>query len=197
MGYTMAMYVIAGLGNPGEKYKDTRHNVGWFVIESLVGTEGWTESKYANALLKEDSRAGERTLFMKPLTFMNKSGESVSYSAQKNNIEPSRIIVIHDDVDLPLGTFKISFDRGSGGHNGVKSIAHHLKTNAFVRIRIGIAPTTLRAKLQQKTKSLSGYVLSRFWDKEREELEILVGSVGNAIDMIITDGVEKAMNRFN
>lgn len=191
------MFIIAGLGNPGEKYKDTRHNVGWFVIDRFVGTEGWTESKYAKASLKEDVRAGESVLFMKPFTFMNKSGEAIQYASGKYNVDPDHIIILHDDVDLPLGTFKISYDRGAGGHNGVKSIAHHLKTNAFIRIRIGVAPTTLRAKLQQKTRSLSGYVLGRFWDKEREELDVLIPHIGNAVDMIISDGVEKAMNRFN
>ncbi|MEX2405611.1 MAG: aminoacyl-tRNA hydrolase [Candidatus Paceibacterota bacterium] len=191
------MYIIAGLGNPGDNYEGTRHNVGWFIVDELANGRGWTASKYAHASLKEENRGGEQVIYAKPTTYMNKSGESLAYLRKKNDVSPENIIVLHDDVDLPLGTFKISFDRGAGGHNGVKSIINHLKTKEFVRIRVGIAPTTLRAKLQQKTKSLSGYVLTRFWDKEREELKLLIPQIGNAVDMIISDGVEKAMNRFN
>lgn len=134
------MKLIVGLGNPGQKYQPTRHNVGWLVLDKLIGTAKWRESKNANALYLQQEINGTQVEFIKPLTFMNNSGFSVASALKKHPaLKPATdLIVIHDDVDLPVGKIKISQNSGSAGHKGVESIIERIGTKNFIRLRIGI-----------------------------------------------------------
>ena len=193
----VVMFIIAALGNPGAKYEKTRHNAAWIVLNEIAGDLGWEESKYAKALVKKSTLEGETVEFLKPLTFMNRSGESVRYSMDKNNLSPEKVIVLHDEVALPLGEFKISTGKGAGGHNGVASVIHHLKGQHFIRVRIGVAPTTLRAKFQKATRELAGYVLSSFFEGEIRDLKKQAKDIQSALALIMSGGATAAMNKWN
>src|SRR3990172_4657291 len=135
-------YIIAGLGNPGEKYEGTRHNTGRLVLEHFakkIEAGEWEENKKIRARVTEGKIGKERVTFVEPEAFMNNSGKCLA-SLVKSKKAAEQLIVIYDDLDLPLGTLKVSFNRGSGGHRGLESIIKALKTREFVRIRIGISP---------------------------------------------------------
>lgn len=183
----MHMLYIIGLGNPGEKYTYTRHNVAWLILDSVLGDIEWSLNKYMNAYIF----AGDKGLYIKPQTFMNKSGEVISFLQQQYNLEERQVIVIHDDVDLPFGNIRIAVDRGDGGHNGARSIMDHLGSKKFIRIRIGVS-------LQLEDRLIKPNVLGVFPESERiflgNELAIRVGKI---IDSIDTNGLQKTMNIFN
>ena len=151
------MKLIVGLGNPEKKYEKTRHNVGWMVLDALAENQNWQESKKAHALYQKMEISGHAVELIKPTTYMNNSGEAVAYAQKKHNLEADDIIVVHDDKDIPLGTVKVQKERGNAGHNGVRSIVEHLKSNAFTRIRVGTASENKR-KMEDTTK----FVLGRF-----------------------------------
>ncbi len=137
------MFYIVGLGNPGDKYKQTRHNVGRMMVEALKedgSFSDWTKSKHANALYAHGEVGGGPAELILPETFMNKSGETVRYVVEKHEAKPEDFIVVHDDIDLPFGELKTGVGRGAGGNNGVESIIKHLGSKDFVRVRVGIAP---------------------------------------------------------
>jgi len=151
------MKIIAALGNPGEKFARTRHNAGWIVLDSFLGDVKWTENKRLNALSYQQGDC----LFIKPLTFMNNSGESIRKALDYYKLLPKSfgiiskkdrdlndvLTVIHDDLDLELGKYKIATDSGSAGHNGIKSAITHLKTQKFTRLRLGIKNDLLRTRI--------------------------------------------------
>ncbi|MCF7860204.1 aminoacyl-tRNA hydrolase [Patescibacteria group bacterium] len=173
------MQIIIGLGNPGTKYTLTRHNVGWIALDLLAGKEDWREEKRFNALIKESSGH----LYIKPLSFMNRSGESVykvmSFykliakhflkGVKKEQNLQDCLYVIQDDLDLDLGSWKISKDSSSGGHKGIQSIINHVKTQKFTRLRLGIKTELLRNPLPADK-----FVLQRFSDQELKTLEIAI-----------------------
>jgi PTH1 family peptidyl-tRNA hydrolase len=128
------MLYIIGLGNPGEKYKNTRHNIAWLVMDELFPTN-WSYNKYMNA----DIRTGHYGIYIKPQTFMNNSGEVISFLKKEVDFEPEHVLVMYDDIDLAFGEIRISYDRGDGGHNGIKSITNHLGSKKSIRIRMGIS----------------------------------------------------------
>jgi len=161
------MYTIIGLGNPGEEYAETRHNTGKMAIEALE---------------KKDVKIK----FIKQDTFMNKSGSAVS-KVIKSKKAAEKLIVIYDDLDLPLGTMKISFNRGSGGHKGLESIIRAVKTKEFIRIRIGIG----------KKSDIEKHILGKFTPKERDELKKVFKNVIGAVETITEHGLERAMTEFN
>ena len=140
------MKLIVGLGNPGKKYEKTRHNIGFLVLDRLVQQHrecdfsNWEQSKKFNAEICGGTYKGEKVILVKPLTFMNNSGQAVGMIAQYYKIRPNDLIVAHDEKDIPLGEIRVQKDRGPAGHNGVKSIIEHCGTKNFTRIRIGIAP---------------------------------------------------------
>lgn len=194
------MYLIAGLGNPGEKYKNSRHNVGFILLDEMLAGV-FQLDKYARAeILLEDS-----SLFVKPQTFMNSSGESLKYFVSKKDIDTKNVIVIHDDVDLPFGAIKIVFAGGAGGHNGVRSIIDSLGTNEFVRIKIGIAPTDAEGRaikpkpgfFQSQSSAVARFVLKDFSKADLAALAKLAPRIRDIIDLIISQGYLEAMNRFN
>ena len=195
------MFLIVGLGNPGEKYEKTRHNAGRLVLEYFMENNyfsSWEKDKFANALYTKGEVLGQEVGLLSPETFMNNSGQSVVYAQKNNEIDSENIIVIYDDLDLPLGEFKISFDKGAGGHNGIKSIENHLKTKKFIRIRVGISPTSIFGNMKRPgSGKAEKFVLGGFSTTDFKKLEKVSGEISEALDVIIKNGRVKAMNKFN
>lgn len=185
------MYAILALGNPGNQYAKTRHNAGWIIADTLFPHENWHENKYAHAELAAVEIGATTCTIAKPLTFMNESGKTADYFITKESIQPENLIVMYDDLDLPLGKFKISFDRGSGGHNGIKSIETHLGSREFIRIRIGIS------RVLETGDVIKPNVLGNFDANELILLQKTSEDIKKAISVIFTDGKEKAMTLFN
>jgi PTH1 family peptidyl-tRNA hydrolase len=195
------MYIIVGLGNPGEEYAKTRHNTGRIVLGKFVkeNTEGEMEfSKKYKALVSEGKSKKEKFTVVFPETFMNKSGASVATMVKSKKAAES-LVVVHDDLDLPIGKIKISFNRGTGGHRGVLSIVKALKTEGFVRIRIGISPVTPSGKTKKPVgeKAVEHHILGKFSAKEEETLKKINKEVAEALAVLITEGRESAMSKFN
>lgn len=181
------MLYIIGLGNPGEKYKNTKHNVAWLVFDQIL-ENSWSHHKYMNAEVKNDQLG----LFIKPQTFMNKSGEVISYLKKEIDFDPEHIIIVYDDIDLPFGNIRIGYDRGDGGHNGVKSITNHLGSKKSIRIRVGVSRKLDDGRL------IKPNVLGNF---SPDEQEIINDDISYRIERILKslneEGREKTMNRFN
>jgi PTH1 family peptidyl-tRNA hydrolase len=194
-------YTIVGLGNPGKEYENTRHNAGRMTLDFFANARlflPWQDDRKTRALISSGIIGKEKILLVKPETFMNKSGTSIKpliTSVKK----AEKLIVVHDDIDLPLGTFKIVFGRGSGGHNGVESIIRGIKTKNFIRIRVGVAPTTPSGKIKKPKgeKAIIDFLIGVFKPKELELVKKISKSACQAIETIITDGRAVAMNRFN
>jgi len=195
------MYVIVGLGNPGEEYEKTRHNTGRIVLGRFLETFSFPEMK-ANkkyfGLTTSGKIKKELVTVLFPETFMNKSGSSVA-SIVTSKKKAESLVVVHDDLDLPLGKIKISYNRGTGGHRGVHSIVRALKTEAFVRIRVGISPVTAGGKIRKPLgeKEVDKHILSKFKPAEEVELKKVSKKIAEALESIILEGRELAMNRFN
>ena len=197
------MHYIVGLGNPGEKYVDTRHNVGRIILEELAKANEfseWKKSKGANALYAHGNIEESPVELLLPLTYMNNSGQSVLYLQRKHNVQSNNIIVVHDDIDLPVGEIKVSFGKGSGGHKGIDSIIKALGTKDFARIRVGIAARSFwtgKIKRPQGGMEMTKHVLSKFSKREMKTLEEIMERAVGALHIILKDGIEKAMNEFN
>ncbi|MFT5037229.1 MAG: PTH1 family peptidyl-tRNA hydrolase [Candidatus Azotimanducaceae bacterium] len=192
-------HYIVGLGNPGEEYKSTRHNVGFAALAYIVDVSHFPSfvpsSKYGG-LISEGVLEGKDVTLLLPDTFMNMSGSAVKKLVGKGT--EANLIVVYDDVDLPLGEIKISFGRGSGGHNGVKSIIESLGSKEFVRIRIGVASLGFFGGMKRPTGDrLSQHVLGKFSKSEWKKLEEVLQRTTDALQAIVCEGVEKAMNEFN
>lgn len=192
------MFYILGLGNPEEKYDNTRHNVGRDFVRDLAGVE-FQKSKHANALYAWGTVAGEEVEWLLPETYMNKSGDTARYVAEKHGAKPADFIVLYDDVDLAIGEMKVSVGRGDGGHNGIKSLIQALKSKDFVRIRIGVAPKSFWTGKARRPEAaaLSRHVLGKFTSGEQKKLAVVRDEVEKALEMIVGEGTQKAMNRFN
>jgi len=185
--------LVAGLGNPGRKYKETRHNIGFWVVDrlaeqaSLTFKEARVPAKYqiADALLW-----GQKIFLLKPLEYMNKSGEPVKLLSSYYGITPEDILVVHDDLDISLGRLKFVRSGGHGGHNGIRSIIERLATKNFPRLKIGIGrpPQNIPA---------DRYVLSRFSPQEREVVEEIIDLSVKGIEEFVRNGIDSAMNKFN
>lgn len=183
--------VIIGLGNPGNKYENTRHNVGFCAIDILSEKYGIKVDRLKHrALTGDGSIKGERVLLVKPQTFMNLSGESVRDIVEWYKLPVESIIVIYDDVDLPVGTVRIRPKGSSGTHNGMKSVIYQLQSDDFPRIRIGIGKAP-------DGWDLADYVLSRFSVDETKDVRESIERAANAAAAIISDGVAVAMNLYN
>ena len=172
------MYIIVGLGNPGEKYANTRHNAGR-LAEEYISRSRDLDAKF---------------IFLE--TFMNKSGSAVVKVA-KSKSAVKKLVVIHDDLDLPLGALKVSYNRGSGGHKGVESIIRALKTKEFIRIRIGIGPTSPRLRGVSKKGDVEKHILGQFKKSEMEILKKVFKRASEAVYMIVEKGLAHAMTKFN
>ena len=187
------MYLIVGLGNPGSEYEWSRHNLGFMLIEKLASDAGVTVGRReCNGLVGRAEIAGVQVKLVKPQTYMNLSGQTVSCLLAKEPAEPkgSQLIVISDDLALPLGAIRIRERGSAGGHNGLKSIIGVLGSNEFVRLRIGIQPDHPIADSKK-------FVLDSFAKSERAIVKEVVEKAAEAIRTILKDGVLKAMSQFN
>jgi PTH1 family peptidyl-tRNA hydrolase len=194
-------WVIVGLGNPGEEYKGTRHNTGRMAVEFFaksVEAASWKADRTSIATTTSAKIGTQMLALVLPDTFMNKSGSAVAKFV-KSVKAAEKLIVAYDDLDLPIGKIKLSFDRGSGGHKGIESIARAVKTKKFVRIRIGISPSTAAGSIRkpQGEKEVEKFILGAFRANEIDELKNVFKSVAGAIETIVQEGREIAMTRFN
>lgn len=194
-------YLIVGLGNPGEEYHNTPHNAGFMVAEAFRTAHDfipWAEDRQKKSLVTTGQVAGHQVTLIWPQTFMNKSGEALR-GLVKSQKDAERLCVIHDDLDLPLGRFKLSFNRGAGGHHGVESVIKTLKTEAFLRVRVGICPTTPAGKLKKPptNKQVVARILGRFKPAEQTALKPVIKKIILALQTVIVAGREKAMNLYN
>lgn len=184
------MKVIVGLGNPGSEYKDTRHNVGFMVIDLLISElKARSMRVKQRASVKKAVWAGEEVLLVKPLTYMNLSGEAVAPLLRSNRLSAADLIVVYDDLDLPLGRVRIRSQGSSGGHKGMKSLIAHLGTQEFARIRLGIS--------HPGAEEVVDHVLSPFTRSEMELLSPALHKAKDAAKTWVSDGIEKAMNTYN
>ncbi|HUQ89871.1 MAG TPA: aminoacyl-tRNA hydrolase [Vicinamibacterales bacterium] len=186
------MKLIVGLGNPGAEYRETRHNVGFMVVDALVDrwrvSDQWREK--FDALQIKTALGDEQVIVTKPLTFMNLSGQAVQALAGFYKIEPADIFVVTDDVALPVGRLRARRDGGAGGHNGLKSLIQSLATQAFPRMRVGVGRGDSR-------RDLADHVLGRFGADERDTVSAAVLRAADATEMFLSDGIERVMNAFN
>ena len=185
------MKLIVGLGNPGRSYHGTRHNVGFAVADQLARRhEVAFEHGRANALMARVGTGAATLLFVKPLTMMNLSGEAVGALAHFYKIDPSDIIAVADDVNLPLGRLRLRGSGSAGGHNGFRSIIACLGSDMFPRLRVGVGRGDPR-------RDLADHVLARFDPDEAEEVERAIARAADAVETFLAEGIEAAMNRFN
>lgn len=188
----MITKLIIGLGNPGDEYKNNRHNVGFILIDKAAENFNVNfDNNKKKSLYARTKDKGIEYILLKPQTFMNLSGESASYISKFFNIKTEDIIVIYDDMDIPFGTFKIKKGGSSGGHNGIKSLISHLQSDDFTRIRIGIGRPS-------GGKKVNDYVLSNFSKKEREELDtVIANDVIEALKTALFESPIIAQNKYN
>ena len=178
------MLLIIGLGNPGKQYENTRHNLGFRVLDLLVNSAEW-ENKYDSQFLK----LGD-VILAKPQTFMNKSGEAIKEILKF--YPASELIVIHDELDLPLGSIKVQKNVSSAGHNGVQSVMDELGTQDFTRIRLGVNNSETRRQI-----SGEDYVLQKFTDEEEQIVKEVLEKAKDAVEVLQTQGLEIAQSKFN
>lgn len=185
------MYIIAGLGNPDKKYEKTRHNVGFQAARRIKKQYGLERSrKKFQAKTNQGRIGGEEVLLLRPETYMNNSGLAVREAAAFYKVPADHVLIIYDDIALPLGTLRLRKSGSAGGHNGIKSIISHLGTQDFPRIRIGVGSN-------QGEGDLIDYVLGAFSKAEQQVIDEAVQRAADAVESIITEGMDKAMNRFN
>ena len=187
-----AAWLIVGLGNPGEKYENTRHNVGFQVIDELAERQGKPVQRLKfKALTGLLTIGGEKALVMKPVTYMNLSGEAVRPAADFYKLPPERILVISDDVALAAGRLRIRAKGSAGGHNGLKSIIQHLGTDQFPRIRVGVG------EKPHPDYDLADWVLGRPQGEDKKAIDEAVKRAADAVECILTQGLERGMGKFN
>jgi PTH1 family peptidyl-tRNA hydrolase len=196
------MFYIVGLGNPGEKYAKTRHNVGRLTLESLASNAqaDWSMHKPASAATARMMFGDAVCELVMPETFMNKSGETVKYFLDKEEAAIGQFIVVHDDIDLPFGDIKIVQGRGAGGNNGIKSVIQTTGSKDFIRVRVGIAPKSFWTGEMKRPAGggpLERFVLKPFSGSEAKQLPGIYKQVHKAIEVVIEKGVEAAMNQCN
>jgi peptidyl-tRNA hydrolase, PTH1 family len=182
--------LVAGLGNPGREYEQTRHNVGWLVVDELARRHGGSFRSKFSGQLSELRVGGQKLALLKPETYMNESGRSIAAAARFFKVEPRDLLVVHDDVDLEPERFQARLGGGLAGHNGLRSISQALGTNDFLRLRIGVGRPG-----RGDRRSVSDHVLSRF-DAE-SDVEALVTRAADAVEAIAGDGLEEAQRRYN
>jgi PTH1 family peptidyl-tRNA hydrolase len=183
--------LVVGLGNPGSEYAKTRHNAGSDVVAILAKRHGGRLRKTKDRALVDDVRVDGRQLVLAvPLTYMNDSGIAVARLARRWDVEPERIVIAHDELDLPPATLRVKVGGGLAGHNGLRSIKQHLHSEEFLRVRIGVGKPPSKAQG-------ADHVLSRASKRERDELAVTLEEAADAVEMILNDGVDAAMNRYN
>jgi PTH1 family peptidyl-tRNA hydrolase len=187
------MKLIVGLGNPGRAYANNRHNIGFMCINHLARTQSVKfDQKKGRARIGMGKVTGKEVVLAKPQTHMNSSGESVSRLVKKFNISLDELIIIHDDLDLPLGKIRISFGSSSGGHKGIESIITELGNQDFIRLRVGVGRPA-----EASEDEIIAYVLSDFTAEQKKAVVPVIPRVSEAILCLLTEGLTPAMNKFN
>ena len=184
------MKVVVGLGNPGAQYANTPHSVGFEVVDKIAESCGavWEEKRQFKCLMARVSIAGQPVILVKPQTFMNLSGESVAPVVKYHNATPADLLVVQDDIDLPLGRMRIRKGGSCGGHNGVRNIIERLGTQAFTRLKIGVG---------KDSANVIGHVLGKFDPVTRKTIDLVVAEAVKAAEAVLRDGPDKAMNAYN
>ncbi len=182
--------VIAGLGNPGKKYANTRHNIGFKITASLARKHFVKSSYKFDGLYGDYFFGGEKIIIFQPMKYMNRSGQPIKRLLNYYEITPENMLVIHDDLDLDLGKIRFKKSGGSGGHNGIKSIIERIGTNEFKRLKVGIGrpPENL---------AVSDYVLSKFHGEEKDIAKNVIEKSVSAVELMLKEDIHKAMNKFN
>jgi PTH1 family peptidyl-tRNA hydrolase len=191
------LQLLVGLGNPGDRYSDTRHNVGFLALDRLVEHErgSYRQQGRLHGLLADVGSGARRLRLLKPQTYMNDSGRSIRAALDWFGLTPQQLLVIVDDMDLPFGRLRLRASGSAGGHNGLRSTIAHLGTEAFARLRIGIgAPAGDPSQRRERTVS---HVLGRFNAEERPILDQVLDEVLTGVDLIRREGLERAGNRLN
>lgn len=185
-------YLIVGLGNPGKKYENTRHNAGFLAMDKLADEEGFQFKKLKfQALIADEMIGGKRCLLMKPQTMMNNSGEAIYEAASYYNIPDENIIVIYDDISLDVGKTRIRRKGSAGGHNGIKSIINCLGSDEFPRVKVGVG------KKPNAKYDLVDWVLGNFPKEQKDDLDSALKNSIEAAKLIVNDEIDKAMNLYN
>ncbi len=193
------MKLIVGLGNPGEKYNNSRHNLGFITLDHLLQKltklkqTFWTEEKKFKVMIKEVEMGSKKVILLKPTTFMNDSGAAVQLYSSYYKIAPQEICVIHDELDMPLGKIKIRFGGSGGGHNGVSSILKYLGTDKFLRIRMGIGKEARR----RASHDSSDYVLGTFETHEKSKVNSMIKQAVKDILLLQKHGIDLYMSKYN
>lgn len=199
------MKLIVGLGNPGEKYENTRHNIGFLTLDHLLKKfeplkeSEWENSKKTKSLLKKLDIKKTPALLAKPQTYMNNSGMAVSLLLEYYKIKPEDLIIIQDDLDLPLGKLQVRFGGGTAGHNGLESIIASIATDKFTRIRMGIGKPKLRNQESgiRNPEETKRYVVSHFTETEHKDVRTMIKHVEKQLPLLLTHGMETYMSKYN
>lgn len=184
------MIIIVGLGNPGKKFQDTRHNLGFTAVDFFAKNNGFPDfepSKKCQALISQEGKI----ILVKPQTFMNNSGVAVKKITSESKWRRADVMVIHDDIDLPLGALKIIKNRGAAGHKGVESIIKNIGNKNLIRFRLGIQPSS------GKPKNSERFVIKTFTKEEKQKLQSSIEKTSQALDYLISNNINKAMNKYN
>jgi PTH1 family peptidyl-tRNA hydrolase len=192
------MKLIVGLGNPGFLYARNRHNIGFMCVSHLARTRKIRfDRKQGHARTGIGNIAGYRVVLARPQTYMNASGESVSALMKKLNVSAADVIVIHDDLDLPVGKIRLRWGGSSGGHKGIDSIIAHIGTQDFYRVRVGIGRPEIDAKVADKESAVIDYVLKDFTHEEKKIIDAVIPKASEAIIFLLAHGLTTAMNKYN
>ena len=184
------MKVVVGLGNPGAQYSDTPHSVGFEAVDAIAAEIGaqWESKRAFSCLMAKGAFAGQQVLLVKPQTFMNLSGDSVAPVVKYHNTTPADLLVVQDDIDLPVGKIRVRKGVSCGGHNGIRNIIERLGTQSFVRLKIGVG---------KDRSNVVGHVLGKFDPETRKVMDVVVAEAVKACAAILSDGPDRAMNLYN
>ena len=184
------MTVIVGLGNPGPQYANTPHSVGFETVDALASSIGasWEDKRAFKCLWARGSLGGRQVLLVKPQTFMNLSGDSVAPVVKYSNATPADLVVVQDDIDLPVGRLRIRKGGSTGGHNGIRSVIERLGTSDFVKVKLGVG---------KDRSNVIGHVLGKFDPETRKVMDEEVAAAAKAVEAIVSQGPDRAMNTWN
>jgi len=188
---TPADLLVVGLGNPGTEFAGTKHNVGAEVVEELARRHGGRLRKSKEHAFVDEIRVGDKRLALAvPTTYMNDSGQAVAPLVRRFGVAPAQLVIVHDELDLEPAVLRVKVGGGLAGHNGLRSIKQHLHDDTFVRVRLGVGKPSSK-------EHGADHVLSRFGKRDRDQMAVTIQEAADAVETILTDGVDAAMNRYN